>query len=904
MTPFNNFTTKAKEAIRKAHELVIERGQNHVGPLHLLAALILQEESMVVSILDKMEVDIVLLTDSLFDAMEGAASGNTMAPSYQIFLTPELAHIIEHSSKVAGDMGDEFVSTEHLFLACLDVPSEAKDVLARFKIEKEKVLFLIQEIKQGRIPDGKSAQKNKTLIKYTRSLTKMARENKLDPVIGRDEEISRIIQILSRRTKNNPILIGEAGVGKTAIAEGLAMRVASGNVPESLRDKEIVSLDLGLLVAGTKYRGEFEERLKNIIKEIERSEGKIILFIDEIHTIVGAGSAEGSLDASNMLKPPLSRGELRAIGATTIKEYQKYIEKDPALTRRFQPVFVNEPSVDDAITILRGLKEKYELYHGVHITDDAIKAAVNLSSRYIADRFLPDKAVDLIDEAASHLKISLENMPPVLQETNSKIMKLEIEREALKKEAEGKNSKLKNRLQNIEKEIADLKEKTAEIDLKWKNEKESVGEIKRIKKELETARMEAETAEAQANLSKAAEVRYGKIPALEKDLDSNVKKLKKLQSSRRILKEEITENDIADIVAKWTGIPVSRMLEEEAEKLGRIEIDLKKRIVGQDEAVKKISDTIRRSRAGISDPNKPIGSFIFLGPTGVGKTELTKALAEFIFDDEKALIRVDMSEFMERHSVSKLIGAPPGYVGFDEGGGLTEMVRHRPYSIVLFDEIEKAHPEVFNVLLQVLDNGRLTDAKGRTVNFKNTIIIMTSNIGAQYIDKMEKMGFGDREKEGGDYTNIKEKVMEAMKDFFRPEFLNRVDDIVIFDILSMEAIREIVKIQINLVRERLSSKEISLELTDEAYEYLAKEGYNPQYGARPLKRVIQNKILNQVASLIISKGILKGGIVSISVKNNLAAGEAGDLVFDIKKGRRGAIIKASILDTVTTEKEV
>jgi len=894
MTPFNNFTTKAKEVIRKAHELVIERGQNHVSPLHLLAALILQEESMVASILDKMDIDTVLLTDSLFDAMEGGGGSNTVSPSYQIFLTPELAHIIEQSSKVASSMSDEFVSTEHLFLACLDVPSQARDILARFKIEKEKVLFLIQEIKQGRMTDNKGTQKNKNLIKFTRSLTKLARENKLDPVIGRDEEISRIIQILSRRTKNNPILIGEAGVGKTAIAEGLAIRMISGNASESLKDKEIVSLDLGLLVAGTKYRGEFEERLKNIIKEIEKSDGKIILFIDEIHTLVGAGSAEGSLDASNMLKPPLARGELRAIGATTIKEYQKYIEKDPALTRRFQPVFVNEPSIEDAITILRGLKEKYELYHGVHITDDAIKASVNLSARYIADRFLPDKAVDLIDEAASHLKISLENMPVILQETNSKIMKLEIEREALKKEAGGKNIKLKNRLQDIEKEVADLKEKTSEIDLKWKNEKEVVGEIKKIKKELESVRLEAEAAEAQADLGRAAEVRYGLIPTLEKELDINVKKLKKLQSSRRILTEEITENDIANIVAKWTGIPVSRMLEEEAEKLGRMEDELKKRIVGQSDAVQRIADTIKRSRAGISDPNKPIGSFIFLGPTGVGKTELTKSLAEFMFNDDKALIRVDMSEFMEKHSVSKLIGSPPGYVGFDEGGGLTEMVRHRPYSIVLFDEIEKAHPEVFNVLLQVLDNGRLTDSKGRTVNFKNTIIIMTSNIGANYIDKMEKMGFGDREQKGGAYTDIKEKVMEAMKDFFRPEFLNRVDDIVIFDILPLEAIREIVKIQIDLVRERLVIKEISLELDEEALEYLAKEGYNPQYGARPLKRVIQNKILNPIASLIISKSILKGGVVYISVKNN-------ELAFEIKKGRRGSIIEASILDAISAE---
>lgn len=887
MTPFNQFTTKAKEVIRRAHELVIERGQNHVGPLHLLTALILQEESMVASILDRLEVDTILLTDSLLEAMETGTTGSTMSPSYQIYLTPELAHIIDNSSKVASSMNDEFVSTEHLFLSCLDVPSSAKDMLSKFKIEREKVMFVIQEIKQGKTVESKPVTKNKNIIKYTRSLTKLAEDNKLDPVVGRDDEISRIIQILSRRTKNNPILIGEAGVGKTAIAEGLAMRIASGNVPESLKGKELVSLDLGLLVAGTKYRGEFEERLKNIIKEIEKSEGKIILFIDEIHTIVGAGSAEGSLDASNMLKPPLARGELRAIGATTLKEYQKHIEKDPALTRRFQPVMVAEPSVEDAITILRGLKEKYELYHGVHITDDAIKAAVNLSSRYITDRFLPDKAVDLIDEAASHLKISLENMPPILQETNSKIVKLEIEREALKKE-NGKNAKAKARLKEIEKEIADLREKTSEIDLKWKNEKETVNEIKSLKKELENARLEAESAEAHVDLSRAAEIRYGKIPELQKDLDTNMKKLKKLQSSRQILREEITENDIASIVAKWTGIPVSRMLEEEADKLLRMEEELKKRIVGQDEAVQKISDTIKRSRAGIGDPNKPIGSFIFLGPTGVGKTELTKALAEFMFNDEKALIRVDMSEFMEKHSVSKLIGAPPGYVGFDDAGGITEMVRHRPYSIVLFDEIEKAHPEVFNVLLQVLDNGRLTDSKGRTVNFKNSIIIMTSNIGAQFIEKMERMGFGERG-ETKEYENVKDKVLEALKDYFRPEFLNRVDDIVVFDVLPKEAIRDIVRIQIGLVEERLKEKEIELVVSNEALDYLAKEGYNPQYGARPLKRLIQNKILNKVASLIISKSIVRGGSVLVGLKDN-------DLTFEVKKGRKGSIIEASILD--------
>ncbi|OHB10820.1 MAG: ATP-dependent chaperone ClpB, partial [Candidatus Zambryskibacteria bacterium RIFCSPLOWO2_02_FULL_44_12b] len=656
--PFNHFTTKAKEVIRKAHELAIERGQNHVNPVHLLAALLLQEESMVVSILDKMGIDTILLTDNVVDSIESPDTGQTISPSYQIYLTPELAHTIESSSKVAQSLGDEFVSTEHLFLAVLDIPGEARDLLLKFRIDRQTVVKVIEELKKVSPTEPKENKKFKSLSKYTRSLTMMAKANKLDPVIGRDDEVSRIIQILSRRTKNNPILIGEAGVGKTAIAEGLALRMASGNVPESLRDKELVSLDIGLLIAGTKYRGEFEERLKNIIKEIEKSEGKIILFIDEIHTIVGAGAAEGSMDASNMLKPSLARGELRAIGATTLREYQKHIEKDPALTRRFQPVYVQEPSTDDAMTILRGLKERYELYHGVRITDDAIQAAVTLSSRYITDRFLPDKSVDLIDEAASFLKISLENMPPVLQDAQSKIMKLEIEKEALKKEA--KNPKVKDRLKVIDKEIADLREKTSEIELKWKNEKETVGEIKDIKRNLETMRLDAEAAEARADLSRAAELRYGKIPSLEKDLETKSKRLKKLQSSRRILKEEITASDIALVVSRWTGIPVSRMLEEEAAKLSRMDEFLKKRIVGQDEAVRKISDTVKRSRAGISDPNRPIGSFIFLGPTGVGKTELTKALAEFMFDDEKALIRVDMSEFMERHSVSKLIGAPPG----------------------------------------------------------------------------------------------------------------------------------------------------------------------------------------------------------------------------------------------------
>lgn len=884
MLPFNNFTTKAKEAIRRAHELAIERGQNHVNPMHLLAALILQEESMVISILDKMDIDTILLTDSVLESIESPETSQTLSPSYQIYLTPELAHIIESSAKIAQSLGDEFVSTEHLFLSILDVPGEAKDLLTRFRIDKQTVIKLIDELKTVGAETPKETKKFKSLSKYTRSLTKLAKQNKLDPVIGRDQEISRIIQILSRRTKNNPILIGEAGVGKTAIAEGLAARMATGNVPESLRDKELVSLDLGLLIAGTKYRGEFEERLKNIIKEIEKSEGKIILFIDEIHTIVGAGAAEGSMDASNMLKPPLARGELRAIGATTLREYQKYIEKDPALTRRFQPVSVNEPSIEDAMTILRGLKERYELYHGVHITDDAIRAAVTLSARYITDRFLPDKAVDLIDEAASYLKISLENMPPILQETHSRVMKLEIEREALRKET--KSSKVTTRLKAIEKEIADLKEKTSEIELKWKNEKETVSEIKEIKKSLEATRIEAEAAEARADLARAAELRYGRLPALERDLDMKNKRLKKLQSSRRILKEEITEADIADVVSRWTGVPVSRMLEEEAEKLSRMEEYLKHRIVGQDEAVRKISETVKRSRAGISDPERPIGSFMFLGPTGVGKTELTKALTEFMFDDEKALIRVDMSEFMEKHSVSKLIGAPPGYVGYEDSGAFTETVRHRPYSVILFDEIEKAHPEVFNILLQVLDNGRLTDAKGRVVNFKNSIIILTSNVGAQYIDKMQTFGFS-KGNEVSDYENVKEKVLDALKESFRPEFLNRLDDIIVFDILSTETIKEIVKIQVDEIKNRLAEKEIELIVTDVVLEDLAREGYNPQFGARPLKRLIQTKILNPVATMMINNKILSGGTVVVDKKN-------GVLTFEARKGKRSGSVSTVV----------
>ncbi len=869
MPPFQNFTTKAREVIRRAHELAIERGQNQVNPFHLLAALLLQEESLVVSILDKLEVDSLSLTDHVLDSIESLGGGNVMSPSYQIYLTPELVRVFDTSAKIAGNLSEEFVSTEHLLLALLDVPGATRDLLARFKISNEAVLNIIQEIKAGNISPTANQKKTKAIEKFTKNLTDMARADKLDPVIGRDDEIRRVMEILSRRTKNNPVLVGEAGTGKTAIAEGLAIRIAKGEAPESLRDREIVSLDLGMLLAGTKYRGEFEERLKNIIKEIEKSEGKIILFIDEIHTIVGAGAAEGAVDASNMLKPALARGELRTIGATTIKEYQKYIEKDQALTRRFQPVTVEEPTIEDAITILRGLKDKYELHHGVHITDGAIVSAVNLSSRYITDRFLPDKAIDLIDEAASALRLQLENKPVALEDGERKIMRLEVEKEAMKKEVElSDNKEAKARIKEIDKSISELKETIHEIELKWKNEKQLIGEIRQSKAELEKLRLEASHAEMRADLSRAAEILYGRIPEIDKALKTKEQKLKKLQSARKILKEEVSEEEIARVVSRWTGIPVMKMLEEETDKLARIEEDLKKRVRGQDEALDRVGEAVKRSRAGIADPDRPIGSFMFLGPSGVGKTELARALASFLFNDEKALIRVDMSEYMEKYSVSKLIGSPPGYVGYEEGGNLTEIVRHRPYSILLFDEVEKAHPEVFNVLLQVLDNGRLTDARGRTVNFKNTIIIMTSNIGSQFIKNYQRIGFAGGDIDN-DYGQVKEKIQDSLRDHFRPEFLNRLDEIVIFNPLAKETLREIVDLQLAIVRERLTKKGIRLEISDEAMTFLASEGYNPEYGARPLKRLIQSKILNPVAQFIIGRKIDGGGIVTVSLKDNI-----------------------------------
>jgi ATP-dependent Clp protease ATP-binding subunit ClpB len=866
MPPLNQFTTKAKEAIKRAHELAIERGQNNVSTLHLLAALLIQEESNVISILERVDIDTIHLTDSVLETIEAPESQTTVAPSYQMFLTADLAQVIEASLKIAGELKDNFVSTEHLFVALIDVKNQASDLVSRFKIDRAQIIQALLDVRQNRTPDGQGGKKFRMLAKFTRNLTKLAREDKLDPVIGRDTEIMRVIQILSRRTKNNPILLGEPGTGKTAVAEGLANRIARGDISESLRDKELVSLDLGALLAGTKYRGEFEERLKNILKEIERADGKIILFIDEIHTLVGAGGGEGTMDAANMLKPALARGEIRAIGATTLKEYQKYIEKDAALARRFQPVFIEEPSQEDAIAILRGLKEKYELYHGVHITDDAIIAAVSLSTRYITNRFLPDKAIDLLDEACSALRMALENKPAVLEEAHRKITRLEIEKEALKKDLEKtvEHKTTKERIHAIDEEIANVGEKTKELETKWKTEKTLLQDIGKIRKDLEGLRLESDNAEQRVDLGRAAEIRYGHIPLLTKDLEAKMAKLKKLQKNRRVLKEEITPEDIASVVARWTGVPLVKMLEEEREKLINMEQELRKRVVGQNEAVERISQVIRRNRAGISDPNRPIGSFLFLGPTGVGKTELTKALAEFMFNDDKALIRVDMSEYMERHSISKLIGSPPGYVGYDESGQLTEQVRHRPYSVILFDEVEKAHPEVFNILLQVLDEGRLTDAKGRTVNFKNSIIILTSNIGSQYIQKMETIGFHNHTEET-EYNQMKEKIQDALKDYFRPEFLNRIDETIVFDILSQDAIKEIVKIRTMKILERLQEKGISVSINDDTLSYLARVGYNPQYGARPLNRLIQTKILNPIAERIIQKTIVEGDTATVSM---------------------------------------
>ena len=851
---FNNFTTKAKEAIQRAHQIAAERNQNHVSPLHLLAGILLIEENIIIPLLEKINIDYILLLDVVMEHIDDYPTATTLSPASQMYLTGEFAEVLEKSVLVSRELGEEFIGVENLFLAILESESpQVKDVITKFKIDKKEIKNILLEFKKLNSENIPQPKKNKWLVKFTRNLTDLARQDKLDPVIGRDNEIMRLMEILSRRTKNNPILIGDAGTGKSAIVEGLANRIAKQDVPESLKDKEIVLLDLGMLIAGTKFRGEFEERLKQIMKEIERNEGRIILFIDEIHTIVGAGAAEGGSDVANLLKPALARGEIKVIGATTLNEYQKHIEKDSALARRFQPIVVEEPSLEDTLAILRGLKEKYELFHGVRITDDALLAATNLSVRYITNRFLPDKAVDLIDEAASSMKISLENKPADLEEAHRKVLKLQIEKEALSKEIKAskgnKDKELKERKKELKEEIANIKDGVKELEIRWKNEKDILEDIKSIRKKLDYLRSESENIETEGgDLARIAEIRYSEIPKYNEKLNKRLEKLKKIQKTKRVLREEVVAEDIANVVSRWTGVPLFKMLEEEQEKLRRIDEELAERVVGQKEAIEKISDAVRRSRVGIGDPARPIGSFMFLGPTGVGKTELSKALAEFMFDDEKALIKVDMSEYMEKHSVSKLIGSPPGYVGHDESGHLSEAVRHRPYAVVLFDEVEKAHPEVFNVLLQVLDEGRLRDSKGRFVNFKNTIIIMTSNIGSKHIQKMEKYGFSHNE---GDieynYSHTKDKVLDSLKDFFSPEFLNRLDEIVVFDLLGKEEIRKIVDLQIKEIEKRLIEKELKLSVSNEAKDFIVEASYDTQYGARPVKRYIQTNLLNKLA---------------------------------------------------------
>lgn len=881
MPPFSNFTIKAQEAIKRSHELAMERNQSQIDSHHLLAALLLDEDGVVNSALEKIEIDTQGLLDAAFDIIEtGASRSNVLMPSPQLYITPEFGKALEVAAKISGTLGDSFISTEHLFLALFEINGKAKEVLFRYKVDKDAFLRIIKELRGDEsITDVSQENKYRMIERYAKNLTVMARKDQLDPVIGREEEIRRVMQVLSRRTKNNPVLIGEAGVGKTAIVEGLAQKIVKSDVPETLKNKELVSLDLGSLVAGTKYRGEFEERLKSFMKEIEKSAGGIILFIDELHTLVGAGAAEGALDASNILKPALAKGILHAIGATTLKEYQKYIEKDPALTRRFQPVLVEEPSIEDAIAILRGIKEKYELHHGIRITDNAIRSAVNLSSRYITDRFLPDKAVDLIDEAASALRLELDSMPHELEVAEKKIRNLEIEKEALKKEEEAGSLTKKQTIQKIkkiEKEISEIKEKTRALEIKWKNEKETITQIRELKKNLETLRLEADNAERGADLARVAEIRYGKTPLLERKLKECEEKLAKIQSSYRLLKEEITEEDIARIVSSWVGIPITKMLEEEAEKLMRIDEELKKRVVGQNEAIVKIANAVRRSRAGVGDEDRPIGSFMFLGPTGVGKTELAKALAEFMFNDEKSLVRVDMSEYMERHTVSKFIGSPPGYVGYEEGGQLTEIIRHRPYAVILFDEVEKAHPEIFNIMLQILDNGRLTDAKGRYVNFKNTIIIMTSNVGSEYVREMEGLGFLKDESIDKKEEDLKDKIRKSLERRFRPEFLNRLDEIIIFNNLTQKDLEYIVDIQLAKVLRRLEEKNIEITITDNAKILLGEIGYDPHYGARPLRRLIENKILNPIAEYLISGKIKTGEKIEIRAENK-------ELIIDIKR---------------------